>query len=131
MTRAYVWFASVFLILQGTSTLACRLIPALDRAFPALLTRTQMVPTHSLLHIATALIAFGVLRWGGQRGVFRFAFWSGLFYIALALAGMATDSTLGLGLQAFDHPFHVLLGGLGIVAAWLDRRGGRPISATS
>lgn len=130
MTRVYAWFAGVFLILQGTSTLVFRLILALDQAFPALLKHTQMVPTHSLLHIATALIAFAVLRWGSPRGVFRFALWFGLFYIALALAGMATGSTLGLGLQPFDHLFHILLGGLGIAAAWLDRRHGRPSPAS-
>ena len=121
-TRAYAWFAGVFLLLQGVSTLAMRLVPELDRAFPALLHHTRMVPSHSLLHIATALIAFAALRWGGRRGVTRFAWGFGSFYIALALAGMASGSPLGLGLQAFDHPFHVLLGGLGLAAFWLQRR---------
>ena len=120
--RAYAWFAGVFLLLQGASTLAMRLVPALDQAFPALLHHTRMVPSHSLLHIATALIAFAVLRWGGARAVFRFAWGFGTFYVALALAGMVSGAPLGLGLQAFDHPFHVLLGGLGLVAAWLQRR---------
>lgn len=121
-TRAYAWFAGVFLLLQGASTLAMRMVPELDRAFPALLHHTRMVPSHSLLHIATALIAFAALRWGGRRGVARFAWGFGSFYIALALAGMASGSPLGLGLQAFDHPFHVLLGGLGLAAAWLQHR---------
>ena len=125
MTHAYAWFAGVFLMLQGTSTLAFRLIPALDEAFPALLKHTQMVPTHSLLHIATALIAFAVLRWCGRRGVFRFALWFGLFYSALAIAGMASGWTFGLGLQPFDHPFHALLGALGVAAAGFDYRGAR------
>ena len=75
MTRAYAWFAGVFLILQGTSTLAFRLY--------------------------------------------------GLFYIGLAMLGIITGSMLGLGLQPFDHPFHILLGGMGIAAAWFERRRGR------
>lgn len=125
MTRAYAWFAGVFLILQGTSTLAFRLYPPLDQAFPALLWHTQMVPTHSLLHIATALIAFATLAWGGARSRYRFALWFGLFYIGLAMLGIITGSMLGLGLQPFDHPFHILLGGMGIAAAWLERRRGR------
>ena len=122
MTRAYAWFAGVFLLLQGASTLAFRLIPALDQVFPALLHHTQMVPAHSLLHIVTALIAFAALRWGDRRGVFRFAFWFGLFYIALAIAGMVTGQAFGLGLQPFDHPFHALLGAMGVAAAGFDYR---------
>ena len=125
MTRAYAWFVGVLLLLQGASTLAFRLVPALDQAFPALLHHTQMLPAHSLLHIATALIALAALRWGDRRGVFRFALWFGLFYTALAVAGMATGQAFGLGLQPFDHPFHALLGALGVAAAGFDYRGRR------
>jgi hypothetical protein len=120
VTRAYAWFAGIFLLLQGTSTLAFRLVPALDRAFPPLLEQTRMVPSHSLLHIATALVAFGVLRWGGGRGAWLFALGFGLFYVALAGLGMASGSELCLGLQPFDHPFHILLGGLGLLALAID-----------
>ncbi len=120
MTCAYAWFAGVFLILQGSSTLAFRLVPALDRAFPALLEQTRMVPAHSVLHISTALLAFAVLRWGGRRGALGFALGFGLFYVALAISGSVTASTLCLGLQPFDHPFHLLLGGLGLLAVGLD-----------
>ncbi len=113
MTRAYAWFAGVFLLLQGSSTLAFRLVPALDRAVPALLEQTRMVPAHSVLHIVTALLAFATLRWGN---VFGFALGFGLFYVALAVSGWFSGSELCLGLQPFDHPFHLLLGGLGLLA---------------
>lgn len=130
MTHAYAWFAGVFLVLQGTLTLAARLVPALDAAFPALLEQTQMVPAHSLLHIATALIAFALLRWGGPRGIALFALGFGAFYIGLAVAGIASGQGLCLGLQPFDHPFHILLGGLGVAAAGVDRYRGRAGAAS-
>lgn len=117
MTRAYAWFVGVFLLAQGVSTLIARLVPAFDAAFPALLEHTRMVPSHSLLHIATAAAALAVLRWGGGRACGRFALGFGLFYAVLALAGLAAGHSLGLGLQPFDHPFHLLLGGLGLFAA--------------
>jgi hypothetical protein len=44
-------------LLQGASTLAFRLYPPLDRAFPLLLDLTRMIPSHSLLHLGTGLIA--------------------------------------------------------------------------
>ena len=124
MTRAYAWLVGVFLLVQGLSTLAARLVPALDAAIPGLLYHTRMVPSHSLLHIATGLVALAVLRWGAAKARLRFALGFGLFYVALALAGMATGRALGLGLQPFDHPFHLLLGGLGLLAAALDARRG-------
>lgn len=111
----YVWFCGVFLLLQGVSTLAAHTFPAIDEAFPSLLRVTQMVPAHSMLHIVTALIAFWTLR-RGARAMAWFAGVFGLFYVGLAAVGYATGSSLGLGLQTFDHPFHLLLGALGLIA---------------
>ena len=51
--RLYTAVSGIFLLLQGTSTLAFRLFPPLDQAFPALLATTQMIPIHSTLHIIT------------------------------------------------------------------------------
>jgi hypothetical protein len=48
-TRLYTAFSGIFLLLQGTSTLAFRLFPPLDKAFPALLAITHFV--YSLLWI--------------------------------------------------------------------------------
>lgn len=121
MSRAYAWFAAVFLLLQGVSTLLARLIPAVDATVPALLEHTKMQPAHSVLHITTAFVAFTALA-AGTRASHRFALWFGAFYAALAVVGAATGSSLGLGLQAFDHPFHLLLGAMGIGASWLDAR---------
>ncbi len=120
--RAYTWFCGVFLLAQGTSTLAARLSPAFDRKVPALLQTTRMMPAHSMLHIATALLAFGALA-AGRRATWWFALLFGGFYSGLALLGFgAHGHGLGLGLQPFDHPFHLLLGGLGLAAAWRSPR---------
>ena len=117
-TRLYAWVASVGLILQGTTTLAARLIPSVDRAFPALMQQTHMVPAHSLLHILSALAGFLSLR--AARGPFRFALGFGVFYVALAVAGATSGHQMGIGLQPFDHSFHLVLGGAGVVAAGLE-----------
>lgn len=115
--RGYTALTGAFLLLQGSSTLLARLLPAVDAAVPALLRTTRMVPAHSVLHIATAALALGVLRWGGESGARCFCLGAGLFYSALALAGWVSGMDLCMGLQPFDHPFHLLLGGLGLAAA--------------
>lgn len=119
-TGLYTLFIGVALLLQGTITLLFRLYPPLDRAFPQVLELTRMIPAHSLLHIATAVIAFALYAWGGPRGPFRFAVGFGVFYLALAVVGMVTAHPLGLGLHAFDHPFHVFIGALGLLAVAVE-----------
>lgn len=121
-TRLYTAIAGIFLLLQGTSTLAFRLYPPLDKAFPLLLAVTEMVPPHSLLHIATGVLALVALFRDGERGAFWFAAGFGFFYAGLALFGMITMQATVLGLQSFDHPFHLLLGVLGLIAAGIYYR---------
>lgn len=115
--RLYTAVSGIFLLLQGTSTLAFRMFPSLDRAFPQLLAVTQMIPPHSILHILTGLLALVVLIRGNERSAFWFAVGFGSFYMGLALFGMVTMQPTMLGLQPFDHPFHILLGVLGLIAA--------------
>ena len=117
--RLYTTLAGVFLLLQGVSTLIFRLVPSLDEAFPMLLSTTHMMPAHSILHICSGLLAVALLWWGGERGVLIFAAGFGAFYVSLALYGwLAGDPTL-FHLQPFDHPFHLVLGLIGLVAVWL------------
>ncbi len=111
----YAVFSGVFLLLQGVSTLAARTIPAVDGAFPALLATTQMVAQHSVLHILTALSSFAAII-AGARAVRWFALGFGLFYTALGVTGWISGSQLCLGLKSFDHPFHIVLGALGVFA---------------
>ena len=120
--RAPFWYTLVvggFLLLQGTSTLLFRLVPALDAAFPALLGTTRMIPIHSLLHITTGVLALAVIRWGGARGIWWFALGFGTFYTLLGLTGLMIGDVLGLGLQPFDHPFHLVAGVPGLLTAAL------------
>jgi hypothetical protein len=122
--RRYALFCGVFLLLQGMATLAARLLPAVDHAMPWLLATTRMMPLHSALHIVTALLAFAVVAIG-PAAAWWFAAGFGAFYAALGTLGLLTGHGLGLHLQAFDHPFHILLGTLGLLAAWRSRRGHR------
>jgi hypothetical protein len=75
-----------------------------------------MIPPHSILHILTGVIALIVLFRGGQRGTFWFALLFGAFYFGLAIFGLVTGHHTLLGLQPFDHPFHLLIGVLGFLA---------------
>ncbi len=118
--RLYTLFIGIVLSLQGASTLAFILYPPLDRAFPLLLELTRMIPTHSLLHLGTGLVGLWVYFRGGPRAPFWFALAFGLFYVGLAIAGHTTGQQLGLGLHPFDHPFHVLLGAPGLLAAAIE-----------
>lgn len=118
----YTLASGGFLLLQGISTLLFRLVPALDAAFPALLETTHMIPIHSTLHIVTGVLALAVVRWGGIRGVWWFALGFGVFYTLLGLTGLSTGLALGLGLQSFDHPFHLLAGLPGLLAAAVGYR---------
>jgi hypothetical protein len=118
-TRLYTAIAGIFLLLQGTSTLAFRLYTPLDRSFPALLGVTQMIPPHSILHILTGVLALLVIFRGGEHGSFWFSIGFGVFYSGLALFGIITHHSTVFGLQTFDHPFHLFLGVLGLlVAVW-------------
>lgn len=121
---ATTWYARIvggLLLVQGVTTGSFLLVPALHDAFPALLDTTRMVPQHSLLHVATGLLALGILRWGGARGLWWFAFGFGLFYTALGVSGLVTGHGHGLELQPFDHPFHLVAGVPGLLAAALGR----------
>jgi hypothetical protein len=118
----YTWVSGGFLLLQGVSTLLFRLVPALDMAFPALLGTTQMIPIHSLLHIVTGLLALAIIGWGGRPGRWWFALGFGIFYTLLGLVGLISGGMLELGLQPFDHPFHLLAGLPGLLAAALGNR---------
>lgn len=119
--RKVTWFYVVGLCLQGGLTLLARLVPAVDRALPFVLEQTQMIEVHSLLHIATGLLALWLLMRGGPDGAWRFLAGFGVFYTGLGLAGAATGRPFGLGLQHFDHPIHLLLGGVALASAWLGR----------
>jgi hypothetical protein len=118
LTAWYARIVGLFLLVQGVSTGLFLLVDPLDRAFPALLDTTEMALQHSVLHVLTGLLALAVLRWGGARGLWWFAFGFGLFYTALGVTGLLGRG-YGLELQPFDHTFHLVAGVPGLVAAGL------------
>lgn len=113
----YVRVVGLFLLAQGLVTGTFLLVEPLNAAVPAVLDTTAMVPAHSFVHIVTGLLAVAVLRWGGPRERWLFAFGFGLAYTALGLSGLVTGHDHGLGLQPFDHPFHLVAGVPGLLAA--------------
>ncbi|MBL8098105.1 MAG: DUF4383 domain-containing protein [Anaerolineales bacterium] len=127
-TRFYTSLVGIFLLLQGVSTLLFRLIPSLNEAFPQLLAITQMVPIHSTLHIVTGLIALWILFKGGEVGALWFTIGFAIFYTGLALYGFITHSATIFHLQPFDHPFHLLIGVLGMIALGIHFYNKRKIS---
>lgn len=118
--RVVTWYVRVVgtvLLVQGVVTGTFLLVEPLRTAIPAVLDITRMVPAHSALHVMTGVVALAVLRWGGARERWLFAFWFGLAYTALGLSGLLTGHDHGLGLQPFDHPFHLVAGLPGLLAA--------------
>ena len=125
LVRALTYAYAVGLLLQGGLTLLARLVPAFDQAVPGLLIATGMIVPHSLMHIATGLLAlFAVRRSVYAAWLFLLGF--GAYYLTLGLAGWTTHQQFGLGLQPFDHPFHIVIGAVALGAAllhWLKLRG--------
>ena len=120
MNAAPVWYARIvggFLLFQGVVTGLFLLVDPLHEAFPLVLDTTRMVPQHSALHVITGLLALALLRWRSARGLWWFAAGFGCFYTALGLSGLVTGHHLGLELQPFDHPFHLVVGITGLLAA--------------
>ena len=104
-------------VFQATLSYAFHFFPSLDQAIPFLQAIPHMIPIHSTLHFVTSILAIVIFYRGGERGAFWFAFGFGLFYTALGVAGWLTGHQYGLGLKPFDHPFHVFIGGLALLAA--------------
>jgi hypothetical protein len=120
VNAAPAWYARIvgaFLLIQGVVTGLFLLVDPLDEAFPGLLNTTRMAPQHSALHVVTGLLALALLRWGHGRALWWFAAGFGCFYTALGVSGLVTGHHLGLELQPFDHPFHLVVGITGLIAA--------------
>lgn len=125
IAHTYTLLGGVFLLLQGTITLAFRLSPRLDAICPQVLSTTRMMPAHSSLHIASGIVALALFAFGGRRGVVGFSAGFGAFYVALAVYGWLAGDPTFLHLQPFDHAFHLAFGSLGMLAAWLTVRAAR------
>ena len=115
--RLYTAVYGLLGVFQAILSYGFHFFPSLDQAVPFLQAIPHMIPIHSTLHFVTSILALVIFFRGGERGAFWFAFGFGLFYITLGLAGWLTGQQFGLGLQPFDHPFHLFLGTLALLAA--------------
>jgi hypothetical protein len=116
-TRLYTAVYGFLGVFQATLSYAFHFFPSLDQAVPFLQAIPHMILVHSTLHFVTSLLALVIFFRGGERGAFWFTFGFGLFYTVLGFAGWLTGLQFGLGLQPFDHPFHLFLGTLALLAA--------------
>lgn len=114
--RLYTAIYGFLGVFQAMLSYAFQFFPSLDQAIPFLQAIPHMILVHSTLHMVTSLLAIVIFFRGGERGAFWFVFGFGLFYTALGLAGWLTGLQFGLGLQLFDHPFHLFLGTLALLA---------------
>ena len=104
-------------VFQALLSYGFHFFPKLDQVLPFLQAVPHMIPVHSTLHFVTSILAVVIFFRGGDRGAFWFAFGFGLFYIGLGVTGWLTGLQFGLGLKPFDHPFHLFIGGLALLAA--------------
>jgi len=113
------WYTALvgwFFLVQGIITFLFNVIPSLDQAFPILLKVDPIAAPHSLLHILLGVVAITALFKGGVQGPYLASLGIGAFYVILAVAGFTDGRGLGLGLQSFDHPFHLGVGLAGLLA---------------
>lgn len=115
--RLYTGVFGFLGVFQAMLSYGFHFFPALDQAIPFLQAIPHMIVIHSTLHLVSSLIAIAVFFRGGDRGAFWFAFGFGLFYTILGVVGWLTGLQFGLGLKPFDHPFHVFIGALALLAA--------------
>ena len=104
-------------VFQASLSYGFHFFPSLDQTVPFLQAVPHMIPIHSTLHLVSSIVALVLFFRGGERGAFWFCFGFGLFYTTLGVAGWLTGLQFGLGLKPFDHPFHLFLGTLALLAA--------------
>lgn len=111
---AYLWFVMTLLLVQGSSSLALRLLPGLEAATPGpLATLMNGNPPHALLHIAwglVGLLALTIAR--GDRARLGLGLVFGTFYTLLGLLGIAVIDPAGLRLGWQENLFHLIVGPL-------------------
>jgi len=131
--RMYLWVIGVFLLGQGAGSLLLRAIglddPSLTHGF------VHADPLHALIHIVWGTAMLGVLaRHARDAQLTAIALIFGVFYVGLAILGVAIYHPFGLELGPFENGFHFIVGPVSLIlglSALLAQRGHRAARRTA
>jgi hypothetical protein len=120
----YLWAVMALLLVQGGASLVLRLAPELEARTPWLLaTLANGNLPHAVLHVAwglAGLLYLALVRSARARRPLAVVF--GVFYTSLGLLGLLVQQPFGLRLEFPENLFHLTVGPVMLVLAWLARR---------
>jgi hypothetical protein len=122
----YLCFVMSLLFVQGSGSLALRLIPSLEPSLPWLIATLMNgnIP-HAVLHIVWGLLGLAILATQrSARARLRLGVVFGTFYTALGFLGLLVTNPFGMRLAWQENAFHLTIGPLMLLLAWLATRGG-------
>ena len=128
--RVYLWVLGAALFLEGAAMLALGALPgnvlaSLAEAFPP-------DPLHNAIHVAWGLAILILLASGLKgSGASLLAISFGVFYVALAVAGVLVNRPFGLLLGPGENAFHWIVGPASLLVGLLAFRKRRMVQAAS
>jgi hypothetical protein len=117
----YLWIVLLGLFLQGSGSLALRLIPGLPSITPALVVGLMLahIP-HAILHIAWGLAGMlFLLTFHSRRAWIGLGLIFGTFYTLLGIIGVSVNDAFGLQLALAENAFHLIVGPLTLVLTFV------------
>ena len=129
----YLWLAMILLFVQGTGSLVLDLRPDLISYIPLVLaTIMNGNPPHAVLHIAwgvAGLLVLFTLR--SDRIWLTLGVVFGVFYTFLGFLGIIVHNPFGLRLAWEEDTFHLFVGPLMLLLAFLAWRAERKMSTSA
>ena len=119
--HVYLWIIMLGLFLQGSGSLALRLIPGLPSVTPALVVGLMLahIP-HAILHIAWGLAGMlFLLIFHSRRALIGLGLVFGTFYSLLGIIGVLVNNAFGLQLVLSENAFHLIVGPLTLILTFL------------
>src|SRR6266700_2843939 len=119
--HAYLWIIMLGLFLQGSGSLALRLIPGLPSVTPALVVGLMLahIP-HAILHIAWGLAGMRcLLIFHSRRALIGLGLVFGTFYSLLGIIGVVVSNAFGLQLVLSENAFHLIVGPLTLIVTFV------------
>lgn len=124
LLNIYLWLAMALLFVQGTGSLVLRLRPDIEAITPLLLASIMNgnLP-HAVLHLVYGLLGLIFLTIQHDNGPrIEFAFLFGIFYTFLGFLGIVVMNPFGLRLGWQENLFHLTVGPLMLLLAYLAWR---------